>query len=178
MFHPWLIISLWSLDCGLRIAECGSPNVEAGAARGHYGGPKLINSEWPFPDFLIDRLDSLRTLGNLPSSPVSSFFSPNCVPWVRNCVRPVVESRWYESERQTRSRCPTAETGEPKLRNSGMGLVELAPPTKNAEPGTGDSLYPRIVRKARSDKKAKRVQKYRRSRPSGVSDPIKAIKAY
>jgi hypothetical protein len=29
----------------LRNADCGSPNVEAGAARGHYGEPKLINPE-------------------------------------------------------------------------------------------------------------------------------------
>ena len=27
--------------------KCGSPNVEAGAARGQYGEPKLINAEKP-----------------------------------------------------------------------------------------------------------------------------------
>ena len=93
--------------------------------------------------------------GILASSPISSFFPPNCLPWVRRCALPMVGSRWYGNERQMRSRDPTTETGQPKLRNSRMGLVELAPPAKKAKPGAGDSLYPQIMRNARNGENAK-----------------------
>jgi hypothetical protein len=47
---------------------------------------------------------------------------------------------------------------KPDSRNSEIqewGLVELAPPTEKAKPGVLGSLYPRIVRNARKDEKAK-----------------------
>ncbi len=62
---------------------------------------------------------------------ISSFFSPNCLPWVRNRALSVVGSRWYGNQRQMRRRDPTAESGRTEFRNSGMGLVELAPRTKS-----------------------------------------------
>ena len=83
--------------------------------------------------------------------------SPNCLRWVRNLARSVVGSRWHENQRQIRSRDATTKTGQPKLRNSGMGLVELAPPTKSARSSAGDSLYPRIVPTARNGGGAKPV---------------------
>src|SRR6266571_4375384 len=39
---------LWQDRAGMETkVKCGSPNVEAGAARGQYGEPKLINAEKP-----------------------------------------------------------------------------------------------------------------------------------
>src|SRR6266568_4376330 len=89
------------------------------------------------------------------------FFPPSCVPWVRNCKRPVVGSRGYGSERQMRSREPTTATGQPKLRNPGMGLVELAPPTKKAKRSAGGAVYPRIVRNARKSEEPKPIRRER-----------------
>src|SRR5437879_11866733 len=54
-----------------------------------------------------------------------------------------------------RSRDSRTEIGQPKLRNTRMVLVELAPPGEKAKPGASDSLYPRIMRNARKGENAK-----------------------
>ncbi len=49
----WMLLAGRALDCGrcarpLRIGDCGLRKPKLGGEQ-----PKLINSEWPIPDFLI-----------------------------------------------------------------------------------------------------------------------------
>jgi hypothetical protein len=130
--------------------SCGRSIIRRGEFHEPHSCLSVFNP-WP----IISLSSSDCGLRNLRLTQLSSFFPPNCLPWVRRCALPMVGSRWYGNQRRMRSRHPTTETGQPKLRNSRMGLVELAPPTKKAKPGAGDSSYPRIVRNARNGENAK-----------------------
>ncbi len=78
-------------NCGSRNAEFNAALIPAfsppppgeGASRGYAG---MQNAGW----------------GIVPSSPLSSFFSPNCLPWVRNYALAVIG--WRASEDRTRLR--------------------------------------------------------------------------
>ena len=62
-----------------------------------------------------------------------SLFPSNCVPWVRNCARPMVESRSCRNQRQTRS----AESKNPRGATEDTEAFLARPHPRPSPPGRG-----------------------------------------
>src|SRR5712692_6236278 len=88
-------------------------------------------------------------LRHLRLSPLS-FFSPNCLRWVRRCARPMVGSRWYGTDergagiRRRKLESRNSETQEFELEGRSRFQISHFERFEKARPGVGGPLYPRI----------------------------------